>query len=109
MTQNQAALSYRDQRRQENENLVDGIIKEKNNMTLHQCNRQDLVDILMSFSAKYRKLDTERLELKRLIADATSMRHQFESVNKSYKELQEAHVMQARHLQKLQKHHGKVE
>mmetsp|Transcript_2270 Transcript_2270/g.3482 ORF Transcript_2270/g.3482 Transcript_2270/m.3482 type:complete len:787 (+) Transcript_2270:176-2536(+) len=102
----QAALSYREQESDAAVKLAEEGLN--NPQSLIHCSREMLVNAVVETTHRYRKVDNERLELKRTISDSVSIRRQFVDLKKAYKELQDAHVQQARHIQQLQNQHSKV-
>lgn len=76
--------------------------------SLFNCSRQMLIDAVIQTSNRYRKVDKERLELKKTMTDSVSIRRQFGDLQKAYRDLQDAHVTQARHIQKMQLQQSKV-
>ena len=67
------------------------------------------VCVVSELGSRYKIADAERLELKRLIADAQCSRIQLADTLNKHKELEEAHMIQSKFIHKLQKKIGKVD
>ena len=106
LTETEAALSYREQESDAALRLAEEGADTPDSL-LH-CSRQMLLDAVIQTTNRYRKVDKERLELKKIITDSVSIRRQFGDMQKAYRDLQDAHVKQARHIQKMQIQQSKV-
>ena len=67
------------------------------------------VCVVSELGSRYKIADAERLELKRLIADAQCSRIQLADTLNKHKELEDAHMIQSKFIHKLQKKIGKVD
>ena len=65
--------------------------------------------MVSELGSRYKIADAERLELKRLIADAQSSRIQLADTLNKHKELEDAHMIQSKFIHKLQKKISKVD
>jgi hypothetical protein len=106
LTEHQAALSYRQQESDEALRLAqDGLVDPS---TLYQSNRQQLINAVIETSLRYNKANQERLEYKKLIHESKTIRRQFEEIQQSYLELQEANHTQCKYIDKIQRQLSKV-
>jgi hypothetical protein len=71
--------------------------------------KEMLMFVVAELAGRYKAADGERLELKRLVADAQSARRQYGELQAQHHELEAAHVMQSKLLQKVQKKMAKVD
>jgi hypothetical protein len=76
-------------------------------LTLNYCNHP--VCIVTELGSRYKAVDGERLELKRQVSDAQSSRVQLGELLDKHKELENAHVVQSKFIQKMQKKVGKLD
>jgi aspartate oxidase len=106
LTETQAALSYREQESDSAVRLAEDAVDSPESL-LH-CSRHMLIEAVIQSGNRYRKADKERLELKKIMTDSVSIRRQFGDLQKAYRDLQDAHVTQARHIQKMQIQQSKV-
>jgi hypothetical protein len=106
LTEHQAALSYREQESDEAVRLAQDGLSDPN--LLYQSNRQQLINAVIETSVRYNKANQERLEYKKLIHEAKTTRRQFEEVQRSYLELQEANHSQSKYIDKIQRQLSKV-
>ena len=68
-----------------------------------------LMYVVAELAGRYKVADGERLELKRLVADAHSARRQYGELQSQHHELETAHVMQSKLLQKMQRKMAKAD
>lgn len=106
LTEHQAALSYREQESDEAVRLAQDGLKDPN--LLYQSNRQMLINAVTETSIRYNKVNQERLEYKKLIGESRTIKRQFEEVQKSYLELQDANLIQSKYIDKIQRQLAKV-
>ena len=78
-------------------------------MLLSTLEKETLMHIVTDLGGRYKAADAERLELKRLVAEAQSTRRQFGELLTQYQELENAHMIQSKLLQKAQKKQTKAE
>ena len=76
--------------------------------SLQQYSRPVLVQAVIECCNRLKQVDQERLDLKKVIGDSVSVRKQYIALTRTYKELQEAHLSQSKHIQKMQKQHAKL-
>lgn len=106
LAENRAALSYKEQEGEEAVRLAQEGVDSP--ISLHNCARNVLIQAVVECSRRLKQVDNERCELKKVIGDSVSVRKQYVSLSKAHKELQEAHLLQARHIQKLEKQYEKI-
>ena len=75
---------------------------------LAKYDQESLLLIATEMGKKLRILEEERLEAKRYATDAKAAKSQVDSLRKAHKELQDAHLQQAKFIQKLQKQNSEV-
>lgn len=75
---------------------------------LQRYDQASLVLIASEMGKKLRQIEEERVDAKRLVTDSKVNKTQQEALRKAYKELQEAHLTQAKFIQKLQKENAEV-
>jgi len=106
LTETRAALSYREQESSAAVRLAeDGV---DSPASLQQFSRPVLVQAVIECCNRLKQKDQECIDLKKVMGDSVSIRQQFIALTKTYKELQNAHLMQSNHIQKLHKQHEKV-
>ena len=106
LAENRAALSYREQESSAAVRLAeDGV---DSHTSLQQYSRPVLIQTVIECCNRLKKVDQERLDLKKIMGDSVSIRKQFAALNKVYRELQDAHMSQSKHIQKMQKQYDKV-
>jgi len=76
---------------------------------LSRYNHESLLLIATEMGKKLRVIELERIEAKRYATDAKASKNQLDLLSKTHKELQEAHLQQAKFIQKLQKQNSEVE
>ena len=76
---------------------------------LNTLEKEVLVHMITELGTRYQIADAERLQLKRLMNDVKSIRIQFAELFIRHEELQSAHLMQSKVIQKLQKNQRKVD
>jgi hypothetical protein len=106
LTETRAALSYREQESSAAVRLAeDGI---DSPASLQQFSRPVLVQAVIECCNRLKQKDQECIDLKRVMGDSVSIRKQYIALTKKYKDLQDAHLMQSKHVQKMQKQHERV-
>lgn len=103
----ESAVEQRDKASAEAVQFVEDVLKAPERLT--HLSRETLVNVAAEMGKKYKKTDEERLELKRIAAEAKSARQQYQEQQKALAELNDAHIQQSQVLQKMQKKMGKVE
>lgn len=106
LTEYQAALSYREQESDEAVRLAEDGTKDPN--ILYQATRQMLINAVMETNIRYNKVNKERLEYKKMMTETSTMKRQFQDIQKSYLELQDGNLIQAKYIEKMQKQLEKV-
>lgn len=76
--------------------------------SLNLLDRSELLKISTALGKKLRQVEHERVELKKFVSDGQAARQQYHDQQHTLLELQDAHVAQAKEMQKLQKQYGKV-
>lgn len=67
-----------------------------------------LINAVVETSKRYNKVNQERVEYKKLISESKTIKRQFDEVQQSYLELQEANLIQSKYIDKIQKQLAKV-
>ena len=75
---------------------------------LESYDHESVVTIAVEIGAKLRMVNEERLELLEHLSEAKSARLQMEPLKNAFQELQDAHLLQAKYIQKLQKEQSKI-
>jgi hypothetical protein len=107
LTETQAALSYREQESDEAVRLAQDGLKDPN--LLYQSNRQMLINAVLETTLRFNKMNQERMEYKKFLTESKVIKRQFDEIQQSYLELQEANLMQSKYIDKIQKQLSKVE
>jgi hypothetical protein len=107
LTETQAALSYREQESDEAVRLAQDGSKDPN--ILYQATRQQLINAVLETTLRFNKMNQERMEYKKFLSESRVVKRQFEEIQISYLELQEANVKQCKYIEKIQKQLEKVE
>lgn len=76
---------------------------------LGMVDRQTLEKVTAAVGHRVQEVSKECQDLRGLIGDAKAARLQFAEVQRAYKDMQEAHVQQAKYIQKLQKQNGQLD
>ena len=75
---------------------------------LYQATRQMLINAVMETNIRYNKMNKERLEYKKMMTETSTIKRQFQEIQQSYLELQDANLIQSKYIEKMQKQLEKV-
>lgn len=67
-----------------------------------------LINAVMETNIRYNKVNKERLEYKKMMTETSTIKRQFQDIQRSYLELQEANLFQSKYIEKMQKQLEKV-
>jgi len=76
---------------------------------LSMIDRQSLLQVATTAGMRLQTMEKEQLELRAMVGDAKATRIQLGDIQHAYKDMQDAHVQQAKYIQRLQKSASQVD